>query len=260
MTARSSKCIHVSRINFVAALVVIVGAVAGCGGSTRASSDPPAVGPATAIAYATRVNLRASDVPGLVMARFPRSREKTSGPFGTEVEKCVGVKVQSGESVGVTSRRFQQANRAETTGISLFPLQSVQSAVYVMATPALAQREVVGVASGSGPQCLKQSLLSKETTVEREGSKIGVPVLRMIKVSANRLNIGGISVYRLQTTADSATEVERVGAPNYYQELYTFVIGKSVIILSTVGSPHPFPTVTAQRLVSTLDGRARGLS
>ena len=92
-----------------------------------------------AVAYGLYVNLRASDVPGFVRARFPRSQRINSWPFGANIEKC---DVVSGaqEVVGMRSQRFEHAGLLPGERRNLIPHESVQSAVYVMSDSELAHR------------------------------------------------------------------------------------------------------------------------
>jgi hypothetical protein len=200
--------------------------------------------------YGGKINLRASDVPKLVPARFPHSRETMSGPFGTYVEKCDGI--GAGEVVGLTSRRFRSASNN-----NLIPRESVQSAVYVTGSSALAYRNVMAAMGSRGQRCLKRSVVTKDAIVRPEGAKVGVPELSNVEISSVKWRIGRAVVYRLRTIAHTPIEgSSTAGTPNYYQDVLAFTVGRSVILLQTVGSPHPFPAIEEQRLLSILYSRA----
>ena len=223
-------------------------AVGGCGdvGNAQKNEIKFNLNRAVVTTYAGRINLRAPDVPKLVPARFPRTRETTSGPFGTYVEKCDGMSASSG--VGFTSRRFRSASNGD-----LIPHESVQSAVYVMASPEVAYRDVMAAMGSRGRKCLKGSVLTKDTVVKPEGTKVYVPELSMVEVSHVEWHVGRTIVYGLRTTARTSIGGPRtVGAPNYYEDVAAFTFGRVVILLQTGGSPQPFPAVEERRLLSVL--------
>lgn len=139
----------------IATLPIVCIAILGCAVSTQNQAD---AGNASIISYARNINLRLADVPQYVRVKSPRARVTTLGPFGAEVENCDGVGSRAGKTVGVTSQTFENsATRHRTVG--LFPMDRVQSAVYVLSSPALARREVGAVISPLGRKCLKDSIL-----------------------------------------------------------------------------------------------------
>lgn len=236
-------------LSVVAAMCIVLG---GCGDTGHAQDADMRlnVNHAALVAYGRMVNLRTSDVPRLVPARFPRSREAMSGPYGTYVEKCDGT--SDGEVVGLASQRFRSVSNG-----NLIPRESAQSAVYVTGSSVLAHRDVMAAIGSHGQQCLKRSVLTKDPKVKPEGAKIGVPELSKVEVSAVEWHVMGAAVYSLRTTAYSPIETYgTVSAPNYYQDLVAFTVGRDVILLQTIGSPHPFPLVEERRLLSILYARA----
>jgi hypothetical protein len=247
-----------SKVNTIGILGVVCIAGGGCANAvpTKRNDPRPVVAQARIVAYAHEINLRASDVPKLIAARYPWSGETALGPIGAYVERCDSEAVDSGGAIGLRSTRFHSVSRSQTVGDSLFPLESVQSAIYVMGSSGAASRELAAAATARGRQCLMRSLLSKDAIVRPEGAKVGVPVLSKIKISSVRWHMARALVYRWHTTAESATEEPRTGAPNYYQDMLAFTVGPAIIVLNTVSSPEAFATTEEMRLLSVLYKRA----
>lgn len=230
--------------------------VSGCGATQQSNESVMASSRLDVSVYAHKVNLRASDVPAFVRASFPPARATAGGPFGTAVEKCDGVIASGDEVAGVTSNRFKDARR-EHTGGSGFPIYTVQSAVYVLHSPALARREVAAAMSHHGQECIKQSILSTNPSITPEGAKTGEPALSNVDIASVTLRVLGQQAYESQTTAHTVTaEARRDGTPNFHQNLFAFVVGQSIVTLQTVGSPSPFSQTKERRLLSLLYRRA----
>lgn len=232
----------------------------GCAGtgSTAMGRSKTKSSVAEVVAYGGEINLRATDVPKFVIARFPRSRTVMTGPFGASVERCDGVTVGAHEVVGLRSHRFQDTVRSPGDGDDLIPRESVQSAVYVMTSAGMAYREVVAAMSSRGLQCMEHATTSKNVLVKPEGSGAGVPLLNNVKILNVRLCVDGVPIECIRTAARETIEpVGPSGVANYYQDLWAFASGRTVVLLTTVGSPQPFPTAEEHRLLSILYSRAK---
>ncbi len=239
-------------ISILCAMSVFAVGCAGTGSASMASAREK-IKPVNAVAYGLHVNLRASDVPGFVAARFPRSQRINFGPFGANIEKCDGVSnVQ--EVVGMRSQRFQHTGSLPGERRNLIPHESAQSAVYVMSDSELAHREVAAAMSSRGLQCA----VSKNVNVKPEGTGAEVPLLNKITISSVQLRVDGTPIVGVRTAAHETIETSGPSdASNYYQDLWAFAVGRAVITLTVVGSPHPFPTAEERRLLSVLYARAR---
>jgi hypothetical protein len=242
----------------------VLGAVcvfaAGCSNSipTRGRDSSHEVNRARVGADGHEINLRASDVPGFVVAKFPRSRVMMAGPFGANIEKCDGVVVNVGEVSGMTSSQFKKVERHPAGGVNLTPREDVGSAVYVMSGSTLAHRAVAAFMSSRGLQCVERSFVATDIIVKPEGAEPGVPLLTKIGTSNIRSRIDGMRIEGLRTTAHDNIEGTSISdAPNYYQDLWAIAVGRTVITLLTIGSPQPFPAAEAQRLLSILYDRSR---
>ena len=166
-----NRCAFRSNIATIFILGTMSALASGCARTAPASiaSSKSEVGFGKAGVYGRAVNLRASDVPKFVMARFPRSRTIEEGPFGAYVERCDGVMAGAHEVVGSRSGRFQHIEQAQGKGGNLIPRESVQSAVFVMRSSELAYREVVAAMSSHGLQCARRSFVGKNVNVKPEG-------------------------------------------------------------------------------------------
>lgn len=243
----------------VAWLVSMCAVAGGCAAATpmQASSTKLGVNRQRIIEYGRKINLVASDVPRLVKARYPQIRVTATGPFGAYVEKCDGVEAQSSGVLALPSGRFHSAEGGGRTEHGLFPVESVQSAVYFMGSSSLASRELSAASSERGQQCLRQSLLSGPAIFRPEKATKNVPLLSNVGVSSSQWRIDSTMIYFLKTMADTASEEPRAdGAPNYYQDTLAFAVGSRIVELNTVGSPQPFPAAEERRLLSILHARA----
>jgi len=217
---------------------IIVGA--GCGGSTT-KTDPPAAS-AQALALASAINLREADVPGL-SPRFERDREARSGPLGN----CDEASARG--PVGFLSQRFGRGgNRA-------LPTESVSSGVYLMSSEAQAVREFDALGSARARACIKHDVERTIKEGERKGAEAFfaaplevvslAPLLRPLPVAGIR------RVVRLAAASRFGE-----GRPTVYLDQSGFVVGRVLVDLLAVGSPHPFPSATERRLLGVLHSRA----
>lgn len=268
----------------IACMCAAVCLTSGCGTTSQESrrSQLLTTNSANVASYSALVNLRASDVPSFVPARYPKTRETTSGPFGTAVERCAGVGRNPRDIVGVTSQSFDNVRREQSDGGG-FPIYSVQSGVYMMSSSASADHDVMAVVSTRGLRCLKAYVVNTNpplvsnsakvralfgsssstnhgspTTTTSESAESSVPVLSKIDVSLIHTKVQGESVSGLRTVAHTATaEGGARGTPNYYENTFVFAMGHAVIMLTSVGSPNPVSAGEERRLLSLLYARAK---
>ena len=176
------------------------------------------------------------------------------------MEKCDGTVAGAGEAIGILSESFARNNKRHNgrgSSNSWLPIESVQSAVYLMRSSALASQEFAAADSARARTCLKSVNISEDPTMKREGATIGEPLLTHIRVSALRSPLRTVQAYGLQMTAESALEAPGMtGRSNYYEDFLGFVIGRAVITLHATGDPRPFPASTEGRLLSLLYSRA----
>jgi hypothetical protein len=223
---RSADCVCVTLARGIAARIAgaaVVGMLAcGCGGTSapaKASSSQ-----ALAMALANAINLRASDVPGFV-GRFQRDRPAPNGPLGG----ACGATVRG--LVGFDSQRFGRG------GTVLLPTEGVSSSVYVMESEAAAARELALLGSARTRACVKNA-----TTIEV------FPLASLLKP------LRVVGTRRIRELAFTPRGVP--GRSRVYLDEAGFVVGRALVDLLALGSPHVFPLATERRLFSLLYNRA----
>lgn len=228
---------------------------AGCGTNRLDTADHGVPGSeSNAIAYANAINLRASDLRGLVASTVALQRKTKYGPFGRLGERCAGGAGARGEVFGVLSQRFVGSHEH-----SFFPIESVFSAVYVFPDDAMASHEVSVFASPRARSCLSRDNFKQVTTV----NSISEPMFSGVGIAPLSFSVGTVSArgYRVTAVLAAFLEAPRVNRrPNYYEEFLGFSVGRAVITLHTTGSTRPFPVKTEQPLLSLLYGRAEASS
>jgi hypothetical protein len=128
--------------------------------------------------------------------------------------------VRNGEVVGISSLRYRKPALQEgaATAFTLFPFETVNSAVYVMRNAALANRDLAAARSDRARACLSKLL----------GHTLGL-------------------------LGDNGKE----DRPPFYEDTLGFIVGPAEIVLHTFGSPRPFPAATERHLLSLLYSRAK---
>ncbi len=248
--------ILIARRLLVASLVsgLVAVFVAGCGSTSVGIINLGGpVSESHAIAYANAINLRPSDVHGLVGSTLPLRRETKYGPLGSLGERCAGGVDAPEEVFGVLSQRFV---RSEEHQSSFRPIESVFSAVYLLRSDAMAAQEVSVFASARARSCLKRDNYDQVSTT---GAK-SEPLFTDVKIAPLSLPAGSVSAHGHRVTAVEAAFLEAPhvrGRPNYYEDFVGFSVGQAVITLHATGSTQPFPAATEQRLLSLLYRRAK---
>jgi hypothetical protein len=235
------------------AILLAVGLLAGCGGSTASvvKAALPTSGPITktqAVAYAHAVNLRAGDVPGF--AGSGGEREAT-GPTreGLEYIRCRG---------GVNpARRIADIYSTELSAETghVFYAKSMQSAVEVWPTPALAASNNTTSQSSRGRACLVRFFEAIRTRINRENKGRRQHGAFTITTVSNPLP--GVSHSFLTTINE--TRLLRTGAirAHIYRDRFAFVSGAAEIELEAVGFGHRVPVGTEQKALRLLLSRVR---
>jgi hypothetical protein len=232
--------------------------LAGCG----TSGKPPSVSASTraeAVAYAAAVNLRGGDVAPLIaprfprLARLPRNRETRYGPLGA----CDGD--AAGPVIGITSQRFARNNERHegaAVSITLLPIESVRSTVYLAESTVQMSKELASIESGHARECVKRAWSRLVSSDEHKIARI--PLASDIEVAALPAPIRQAASFGVRTTLYFA-EFDTPGTPkriNYFEDFVGFVLGRALIVLNTTGDPRPVPAATERRLLSLLYSRA----
>jgi hypothetical protein len=212
----------------------------GCGGG--ASKTQPVSASAQAVVLANAINLRQADVPGF-SARFERDRETRSGPLGN----CDEASARG--PIGFLSQRFGRG------AAKALPSESVSSGVYLMASEGQAVREFDALGSARARACIRHDVERTIKKGERErtqpflASPVEVvslaPLLRPLPIAGMR---------RIERLAIASPFSE--GRSEVYLDQCVFVVGRVLVDLLVVGSPHPLASVTERRLLALLYSRA----
>lgn len=227
--------------------------VSGCGGASSSTVTTSTTATATAadahaFAYARAVNLRASDVPGMVS----RVRERRAGapPLGAAVARCDGGVIRADEVVGIRSPRFRNRlpGRGSVQGAASTRLSSeaVTSEVYVMRSEALAHKDVAATASPRARACLKKV----RARAEAEGFE------RHVAVSLLPVTLPGASAYGLRVSGVEVGEPHSSSAIHVYADTFGFAVGPAEVVLKATGVGHPVNSSTERRLLAVLYSRA----
>jgi hypothetical protein len=241
--------------NATLALSATVMLLAGCGGSTRATSiagpagaDKPIPG-AHAVAYADAVNLRAADVPGLQAARLKPRAETSDGPFGAAMDGCESAAARAGVLFGITSQRFVHLGS---------PLEGVGSGVYYFKSEALAREYLTVAQSPRFAACVETVASDGAKAGTREGSKVAEPMFTDAQVVPIPVPLSGARGYGLRLATHPSLDGH--GRSEAYTDFLSFVKGDAVITLTAIGKTHPFPAALGRRLLALLHGRAEAHS
>lgn len=213
---------------------------AGCGSSV--SKSHPLNASASAVAMANAINLRQDDVPGL-KGRFERDREARSGLLGN----CD--KASARGLVGFRSQRFSRG------GTRALPAESVSSGVYLTTSEAEAVRELAVLGSSQARACIRHDV--ERTIAKGEQARTEpflatpvevlslAPLLRPLPVAGMR-----------RITRLAIASPVRDGRHKVYLDQCGFAVGRVLVDLLAVGSPHSLPLATERRLLALLYSRA----
>lgn len=213
---------------------------AGCGSGVSRSHAQGAG--ARTLALANAINLRPGDVPGLA-GRFERDREARSGPLGN----CDEASARG--LAGFLSQRFTRG------GASVLPTESVSSGVYVMASETQADRELVALGSSQARGCIRHDVERTIANDKRDGAEPFLEAPVEVLALAPLLRPLPVAGMRRITHLAAASRFSD-GRSKIYLDQCVFVVGRVLVDLLAVGSPHPFSLVTERRLLTLLDGRA----
>ncbi len=214
-------------------LVATAGLVAGCG------TTHTTITKAQANSYASVVNLRATDVPGLTA--YGREGEFNGLPFGAIVDHCGADVPRSGEVTGVISPIF---------GVP--PTERLYATVYVMRSEALARRAAESAGSSHTRACVTAHWTTHPGQIDHE------PYESHVDVSPLRFELPGAQTYGLRESGTlAAVLVGRRTRPLFYGDTVGFAVGASDIVLKARRTTKPFPAATERRLLELLLRRAR---
>ena len=106
-------------------------------------------------------------------------------------------------------------------------------------------------------ELLGSSSSQNGSTKTPESVESSEPTLSKIHVSRLDWRVLGTPVRGLHTVAYTTIGEAGVShAPNYYQDMFAFTVGSTVVVLTTAGSPSPVAEKAERRLLTILYTRA----
>jgi hypothetical protein len=262
------------RPEIVAVLAVCV-AVGGCGSSSNSSASSAApiadrwIRKAQARAYTRVINLHAADVPGMTdrvprvnLGRFsiPAGIQKPEGEtngqsLGIAIPGCVSARDSVGVVAGMAGTLFHRPRpeqHIDGTTLYVLPVETVESAVYVMQSSALASQDVATIGSAGVRACIKHR------QARRHGTNVGnEPDKSHVEVSSLPSPLRGVKVYGLRVSGTLAAAFSGDGVrSSFYDDTLSFAVGATEIVLKVTSAPHA-PTATERRLLALLYSRAK---
>ncbi len=250
------------RLPLIGALLAAV-TLASCGkgnvtvtvGTARPAATPaPAPAPgvptqagltrARALAFASAVNLRSGDVPGLHIRHKAEHQPSSGKAVEHELQQCIGVSA-GGQLLEAGSQDFEASGGGSQFGVS--------SNVAVSKTAALADAELSKLRSAHTKSCLKRYLTQIFKGSSYRGAVIG-PV-SVAEGSPPAAGTSGSIGLRISTSIT----VRTLRIP-YYLDILGFVYGPAEVSLLSSGLPVPFPAALQQRLFLSLLARAKAHS
>ncbi len=200
------------------ALVAIVSAVIGCGGSasapaTSATSEP--ITKAQATAYAHAVNLRAADLPDLVVAN-----------------------IRSASFTGTTDPEHEQ----------------IRSVVEVMPNAAIAEQNNAANRSQRALACAKRFFPLE--LGNQNGGRVHYGAVTVSRLPNPLPGVPGSLGYRVAVNILGVPKAIEPTQPRLYIDAFAFLSGPAEVALVTTAFPQPVSEETESRLLLLLHSRA----
>lgn len=221
--------------------------LASCGG------DAAAVSKAKALEYASQVNLRDSDVPG--MAVLTKAFERGIAP------PISGCKAPIGRSQVVSAAESARHLRSEShshepiaLALPVPPVEAAHSIVFVMRDPAVASQSVAAARGAAAAACVSAAAAS-----ESDGRRLdGERYKQGVTASALHFPLPGVDGFglRISGTYAAAAFHQKTRTP-YYEDSFGFAVGPAEVVLDTVGVGRPYPPAQEHRLLGLLYQRAK---
>jgi hypothetical protein len=239
--------------------VLVVSAVllAGCGGghaaakttrstastaSTGSTASTSSTATAQARAFASAVNLKATDVLGFHVSTEHEHQGAAEKRLEPELLRCVGGAGANRPPVEASSQAFER-------GASILT-ESVSSQVTVARTPALAAKELAAIHSGHLQGCLSHYFNQLLKSQNLHGASVGPVSTKQGSPPAP----GADGSFGLRFTETLTLRGVRIP---FYIDILGFVKGQAEVSLFTFGVPRPFPAALEERLFLLLLSRAK---
>jgi hypothetical protein len=235
------------------ALVAMVSAVAGCGGSTSApatsatatataTSEP--ITKAQATAYAHAVNLRAADLPGMSIAA-PEGEHPASGRLD-QVERCAGNVNPDLVVANIHSASF--------TGTTEPEHEQIRSVVEVMPNAAIAEQNNAANRSQRALACAKRFFPLELGS--QNGGRVHYGAVTVSRLTSPLAGVPGSLGYRVAVNILGVPKAIEATQPRLYVDAFAFLSGPAEVALVTTAFPQPVSEETESRLLLLLHSRA----
>jgi hypothetical protein len=228
------------------ALLGVVGAVAGCGGSTSApsaSATSPPITKAQATTYAHAVNLRAADLPGMSIAS-PEGAHPASKRLDP-VERCAGNVNPDLALANIHSATFSGTTDPEH--------EQIRSEVEVMPSAAIAAKNNAANRSKRALACAKR-LFPLE--LGSQGGRVHYGAVTVSRLPDPLPGVPGSFGYRIAVSILGVPKAIEPTQPHLYIDAFAFLSGPAEVALVTTAFPEPVSEETDSRLLSILHSRA----
>jgi hypothetical protein len=237
------------------ALVAMVSAVAGCGGSTSApatSASATATATATsepitkaqATAYAHAVNLRAADLPGMSIAA-PEGEHPASGRLD-QVERCAGNVNPDLVVANIHSASF--------TGTTEPEHEQIRSVVEVMPNAAIAEQNNAANRSQRALACAKRFFPLELGS--QNGGRVHYGAVTVSRLPSPLAGVPGSLGYRVAVNILGVPKAIEATQPRLYVDAFAFLSGPAEVALVTTAFPQHVSEETESRLLLLLHSRA----
>jgi len=213
------------------------------GGAQTTPGAPGSAGESPqARAFASAVNLKASDVLGFHVSTEHQHRGAAEKRLEPELLRCVGGAGANRPPVEASSRDFE-------LGVSILT-ESVSSQVTVARTPALAAKGLAAIRGGHLQGCLSRYFNQLLKSQNLHGASVGPVATKQGSPPAP----GADGSFGLRFTETLTLRGLRIP---FYIDILGFVKGPAEVSLFTFGVPRPFPAALEERLFLLLLARAK---
>jgi hypothetical protein len=197
---------------------------------------------AQAVAFASAVNLRSTDLPG-----FKTHKAKPEAGGEQHASTRLGRCVESGHTQAGVEQESDKFERETNTG-SL----DAGSNVDVAASARAAEEALASVRSPALGQCIKQALMESIASETGHAELKGASLHRVLVSTVTPPAPGAESFGWI---AQATLRYRGIAFP-FAMGFEGFVRGRAIVLLSTVALPGRFPQSLGQRLFATLLRRA----
>ncbi len=230
----------------------------GCGSGGVSSSTTATLSTSTpttraqALSYAHAINLHAADVPAMHSSFTEGEVSETASGKRSNAGfiDCYGGVSDSRRLLKIRSQQFSAGRAAES--------QTVESAVEVWPTSALALRNNSTYFSSRGRACFYRYLTAahRQLNKQRNKQRAGKLEFGPLRVATVADPLPGVSHSFLRTISETLVRNGQIRV-HIYHDIFTFVSGQAEVELEATGYSHPVPAASEERLLLLLVNRAK---